>query len=115
MEAREEEQEMTKIHERVIALVDAEDTGAELRKMREAAGLNQAQLGVYLGVHPSTIQRWENGKAQPSIGEARRIAQILEAGGPIPGLSNRPFELPFHPLIVPRLPDRRRRRQVVAA
>jgi transcriptional regulator with XRE-family HTH domain len=37
-------------------------TGAELRQMREAAGLSQEELGRRLGIAPNTIARWERGE-----------------------------------------------------
>lgn len=36
-------------------------TGAQLKKSREALGLNQIQLARQLGMHPVSISRFEHG------------------------------------------------------
>ena len=69
----------------IIALASSNDTGAELRELREAASISQAELGVWIGVAPSTIYRWEIGQSEPSIRQARLIAEVLARGGPLPG------------------------------
>ncbi|WP_322743347.1 helix-turn-helix domain-containing protein [Sphaerospermopsis aphanizomenoides] len=38
-----------------------------LRTLREKSGLSQEQLAVALGVGSSTLRRWENGGAEPSM------------------------------------------------
>lgn len=40
-------------------------TTAEIRKLREAAGLTQQQLATFLGVGIATVARWEGGGAPP--------------------------------------------------
>jgi len=44
-------------------------TPAELRAARLALGLTQPELGERLGVHWTTVSRWENGR--------QRIPQIV--------------------------------------
>jgi transcriptional regulator with XRE-family HTH domain len=43
----------------------------ERRRIRESAGVTQAELGVALGVSSAAIARWENGSRRPG----RRVAQ----------------------------------------
>lgn len=38
-----------------------------IREQRTRAGLTQEQLGTMLGVAPSTVNKWENGKREPSF------------------------------------------------
>ena len=40
-------------------------TGAELKRLREAANLTQLQLAAALGVHLATLSRWEQRQEQP--------------------------------------------------
>ena len=37
----------------------ADLSGHEIRAIRQALGLTMAQLALVLGVHPSSVQRWE--------------------------------------------------------
>jgi DNA-binding transcriptional regulator YiaG len=37
-------------------------TGAEIKALREAAGLSQQDLAERLGVAVETVSRWENGR-----------------------------------------------------
>ncbi len=41
------------------------DAGARLRRLRQARGLTVEQLSQYVGVHHSTVCRWEAGRSQP--------------------------------------------------
>lgn len=88
---------MTKVQEDVVALAESSDPGEALRKLREAAGISQAELGVWIGVAPTTIYRWEKGQGEPGVTQARIIAEVLRRGGPIPGLPNHPFVLTRFP------------------
>lgn len=48
-----------------------------IRKARREAGMrNMETLAVTLGVSMSTAQRWESGKADPSIRRLREIAAV---------------------------------------
>ena len=73
---------MTKAQQDILALIEAEDPAAVLRDLREQAGLSQAELAVYIGVAPSTVYRWETGQGEPSIGQAKRIADVLRGNWP---------------------------------
>lgn len=67
--------------------VDAITTGARLASWRDLMQLSQPELGQHLGVHTSTIWKWEQGKtAIPSylhlaLAELRR--QIIERNQPM--------------------------------
>lgn len=56
-----------------------------LRLARNEAGLSQEEMAYQLGVARRTIQNWELGKSEPSIGQAIRWFQILSKS-PIPFL-----------------------------
>ena len=48
-----------------------------LRKLREAKGLSQMQLGNQLFVNHSTVARWENGTRLPDAAMIPRLAKCL--------------------------------------
>ena len=73
---------MTKQQQDILALVESDDPATALRDLREQAGLTQAELAVYIGVAPSTVYRWEAGQGEPSIGQAKRIADVLRGNWP---------------------------------
>jgi transcriptional regulator with XRE-family HTH domain len=68
----------------VAIIANAKDIGAQLRKMREAAGLSREQVAVYMGKSVSSLVRWETNQKVPTIMEARRFALVLKRGGAIP-------------------------------
>lgn len=51
--------------------------GGRIRALREARGLTQDELGDLVGVREKTISRWENGKHQAVLGNARALAAAL--------------------------------------
>jgi transcriptional regulator with XRE-family HTH domain len=51
----------------------------ETRKIREAAGLTQAEIANVCGVTPSAVNRWESGQRIPRSGAARTYAAIVTA------------------------------------
>ncbi|MFH8386451.1 helix-turn-helix domain-containing protein [Kitasatospora sp. NPDC018058] len=53
--------------------------GAELRKMREQAGLGGSQLARTLGVSPAQVTQLENGKTSVSADRLRTITAACEA------------------------------------
>ena len=54
--------------------------GERLRTLRKKAGLTQPELAYLVGVHETTIRRWEtNGKGTPSIDEISRLADALHS------------------------------------
>src|SRR6476469_5876360 len=48
-----------------------------IRELRQLSGLSQEQFAVTLGVAFSTINRWENGRMQPSPLALRQIKTML--------------------------------------
>jgi len=73
---------MKKTQQDIIVLVDSDDPGGEIRRLRERAGLTQPELAFYLGVYPSTVYRWEKGDTAPDIRQARRIAEVVNRNWP---------------------------------
>jgi transcriptional regulator with XRE-family HTH domain len=50
----------------------------ELRARRKAAGLSISDLAATVGVHPSTVVRWETGARRPTRADhAKRLASAL--------------------------------------
>jgi putative transcriptional regulator len=52
-----------------------------VRELRERLGLTQEKLAAKLGVTFPTINRWENGRTQPSPLAVQRIEDLLRAMG----------------------------------
>jgi transcriptional regulator with XRE-family HTH domain len=52
--------------------------GRDLRARRRALGLTQVALAEAVGTRPVMVGRWERGEALPTMGEARRLAEILD-------------------------------------
>jgi transcriptional regulator with XRE-family HTH domain len=53
------------------------ELGLAVRRMREQAGLSQEELAMRAEVEPSLIAGIEAGQADPTWGDARRIAAAL--------------------------------------
>jgi len=49
-----------------------------IRKQRFALGLTQEQFAAKVGVTYSTVNRWENNKAQPSPLAMKRIKELQD-------------------------------------
>jgi len=49
--------------------------GAEIRRVRRAVGLTQADLARRLGIHPGSVAHWEHDAAMPSDEALRGIQQ----------------------------------------
>ena len=86
----------------VAIIANAKDIGAQLRKMREGAGMTREQVAVYMGKSVSSLIRWETNRKVPTIMEARRFALVLQRGGPIPGFLNPPDDVA---LSIPAMAD----------
>lgn len=87
------------------------DVYDRLRKARESAGLDQAQMGARLGVHPKTVGRWESGASPMSSMAIRAWAEVTDVPphwlrwgmteAPTPPRNEAGVEAPIEPL--PRL------------
>jgi len=53
-------------------------TGDQIRRIREALGLNQSKFATWLGVSLSSLQDWEEGRHPPTK-RAIRLLQKAEA------------------------------------
>jgi putative transcriptional regulator len=51
--------------------------GERLRKLRQAAGLSQAELAARAGLTVDSVQNWEQGRSEPSLSRAARLARAL--------------------------------------
>ena len=51
--------------------------GERLKKFRKKSGLTQEKLADLIGVHETTIRRWENQGDNPKLGEMKALAQAL--------------------------------------
>lgn len=57
------------------------EAGKLIRTMRAHVGLTQEQLALHLGVTYSSINRWENGRGNPSPLAIQKIEAMLEQMG----------------------------------
>ena len=56
---------------------------SEVKKIRLSSFLNQAEFAKTIGVSFTTVNRWENGKAQPNIKAMKALkAFCVERGYP---------------------------------
>lgn len=58
-------------------LVKKTEIGGLIREFRLLTGLTQEQFAAYLGVTYGTVNRWENGRSQPSPIAMQLIQQKL--------------------------------------
>lgn len=61
----------------VCTLLDMENIGLNIRRAREAAGLNQSELARTLGVSPQAVQKWEAGETVPRGGRLQGLSDAL--------------------------------------
>lgn len=57
------------------------DIGSVLKKIRENAGLSQRQMAKSLGIAYSTLNKYENGKRQPSAQFLIKLCEKFEFSG----------------------------------
>jgi DNA-binding transcriptional regulator YiaG len=55
--------------------------GDQVRKLRDKLILSQSEMAKMLGVTFATVNRWENGKHQPSIRQKRAIRDLCIKNG----------------------------------
>ena len=55
-----------------------ENIAEELKKLRQQQGWSQEDLARTLGVSFATVNRWENGKTQPSHLAFEKINKIIK-------------------------------------
>mgnify|MGYP003298878209 CR=1 FL=1 len=52
-----------------------------IKAIRAALGINQEQLALCLGVSPVTVNRWENGKAKPTMMAQNKLYEVCKESG----------------------------------
>lgn len=50
---------------------------ARMAALRRCLGVSRQQLAEHLGLHATTLARWENGQAVPKLNDAYRLARAL--------------------------------------
>jgi len=77
----------------------AETMGERFQRLRLAAGLSQSQLARKAGVPVGTLKNWEQGKREPLLGAAAKVAvamgvslDVLAGLGPEPPPAEPPGE-----------------------
>jgi len=63
-------------------LTDEKEIGRLVRTIRERLNLSQERLAAKLGVTFSSVNRWENGRANPSPLAMRQLEQLVDGLGP---------------------------------
>ncbi len=59
-------------------MTNNQNFGNRLRELRQKSGITQAELAYLIGVHETTIRRWENGsKGTPSIEDIQKLCEAL--------------------------------------
>lgn len=51
-----------------------------IRRLRRARGLSQADLAVRLGVSQQSISLWEQGETNPTVENIYAMSEVLDAG-----------------------------------
>lgn len=64
-------------HAAMLGRMSTTDTATQVRAIREAHGLTQGTLGELLGVHWTSVARWEGGTSSPPAPTAR-LLRLLE-------------------------------------
>lgn len=67
---------------------------SEIKKARRSCFLNQSEFAKAIGVSFTTVNRWENGKAQPNIKAMKALKQFcIEQEYPYELLENSWYEI----------------------
>lgn len=54
-----------------------EDLPDRIRAARANLGMSQAQFAVHIGVSPALVGQWERGEGNPTMKNARKLAEVL--------------------------------------
>ena len=58
--------------------MDASKTGKLIRELRTERGLTQQELASLLGVSPTAVSKWENGRGLPDISMLEPLVKVLQ-------------------------------------
>jgi transcriptional regulator with XRE-family HTH domain len=72
-----------------------ETFGERLKRLRERAGMSQPKLAEAAGVPVTTLRTWEQGRREPLLGAALKLAVALRVT--LDELAGRDAELPPQP------------------
>ena len=50
----------------------------ETKRLRRSLGMNQGEFAKYLGISRAALSAWENGRAEPSSANIRKILKIFK-------------------------------------
>jgi len=64
-----------------ILAIKQPEVGLLIRELRHITGLTQEQFAAVLGATFSTVNRWENGRSQPSPMAMTKIQEKLQEMG----------------------------------
>jgi DNA-binding XRE family transcriptional regulator len=53
----------------------------KIKKLRESLLITQQELADLLGVSIVTVNRWENGKYEPTMKEKRKLSKLFKENG----------------------------------
>jgi len=61
-------------------------TADEIKRLRNAADITQAELGAFLGISNSTMHKWERGLLRPNDWQVAMLDAFAEAETRVPGV-----------------------------
>lgn len=61
-----------------IPTIDIQQTGANIKTLRKAAGIKVKDMADTLGVTPQAVAKWQAGAALPTIGNLVILAAMLD-------------------------------------
>ncbi len=64
-----------------LSVINQPEIGKLIRELRIEIGLTQEQFAALLGVVYPTVNRWENGRSQPSPLALQQIQRMLQELG----------------------------------
>ncbi|MCC5642912.1 helix-turn-helix domain-containing protein [Nostoc sp. CHAB 5824] len=69
------------LYSRVLLVAKQPNIGKLVRALRQEVNLSQEKFAAEFGVTFATINRWENGRATPSLLAIQRISSLLNELG----------------------------------